>query len=73
VITAMFTRGDLRILVGTQSRLGEGWDAPVLNSLVLASNTASFMLSNQMRGRTMPNGQFTNAVRSRSNKRSLNT
>lgn len=53
VITAMFTRGDLRILVGTQSLLGEGWDAPVLNSVVLASNTASFMLSNQMRGRAI--------------------
>lgn len=53
VITAMFTRGDLHILVGTQSLLGEGWDAPVLNSLVLASNTASFMLSNQMRGRAI--------------------
>jgi hypothetical protein len=53
VITEMFTRGDLHILVGTQSLLGEGWDAPVLNSLVLASNTASFMLSNQMRGRAI--------------------
>lgn len=53
VITAMFTRGDLHILVGTQSLLGEGWDAPALNSLVLASNTASFMLSNQMRGRAI--------------------
>ena len=53
VITELFTRGDLHILVGTQSLLGEGWDAPVLNSLVLASNTASFMLSNQMRGRSI--------------------
>jgi superfamily II DNA or RNA helicase len=53
VVTALFTRGDLHILVGTQSLLGEGWDAPVLNSLVLASNTASFMLSNQMRGRAI--------------------
>lgn len=53
VVTAMFTSGDLHILVGTQSLLGEGWDAPVLNSLVLASNTASFMLSNQMRGRAI--------------------
>jgi superfamily II DNA or RNA helicase len=53
VITELFTRGDLHILVGTQSLLGEGWDAPVLNSLVLASNTASFMLSNQMRGRAI--------------------
>jgi superfamily II DNA or RNA helicase len=53
VVTELFSRGDLHILVGTQSLLGEGWDAPVLNSLVLASNTASFMLSNQMRGRAI--------------------
>jgi superfamily II DNA or RNA helicase len=52
-VTALFTRGNLTILVGTQSLLGEGWDAPALNSLVLASNTASFMLSNQMRGRAI--------------------
>lgn len=53
LVTALFTQGDVRILVGTQSLLGEGWDAPVLNSLVLASNTSSFMLSNQMRGRAI--------------------
>ncbi|MEM8724497.1 MAG: hypothetical protein AAGE86_03145, partial [Pseudomonadota bacterium] len=53
LITALFIRGDVRILVGTQSLLGQGWDAPALNSLVLASNTASFMLSNQMRGRAI--------------------
>lgn len=53
LVTALFTRGAVRILVGTQSLLGEGWDAPALNSLVLASNTASFMLSNQMRGRAI--------------------
>jgi len=53
LMTALFTRGAVRILVGTQSLLGEGWDAPALNSLVLASNTASFVLSNQMRGRAI--------------------
>lgn len=53
LVTALFGQGVIRILVGTQSLLGEGWDAPVLNSLVLASNTASFMLSNQMRGRAI--------------------
>ncbi|HEY0650335.1 DEAD/DEAH box helicase family protein [Phenylobacterium sp.] len=53
LVTALFARGAIRILVGTQSLLGEGWDAPALNSLVLASNTASFMLSNQMRGRAI--------------------
>ncbi|UAB78892.1 DEAD/DEAH box helicase family protein [Erythrobacter sp. SCSIO 43205] len=53
LVTALFQRGDIRILVGTQSLLGQGWDAPALNSLVLASNTASFVLSNQMRGRAI--------------------
>lgn len=53
LVTALFTQGEIRILVGTQSLLGEGWDAPALNSLILASNTASFMLSNQMRGRAI--------------------
>lgn len=53
LVTALFTHGEIRVLVGTQSLLGEGWDAPALNSLVLASNTASFMLSNQMRGRAI--------------------
>ncbi len=52
-VTALFQRGHVRILVGTQSLLGQGWDAPALNSLVLASNTASFVLSNQMRGRAI--------------------
>jgi hypothetical protein len=53
LVTALFEQGAVRVLVGTQSLLGEGWDAPALNSLILASNTASFMLSNQMRGRAI--------------------
>lgn len=53
LVTALFSQGEIRILVGTQSLLGEGWDAPAINSLVLTSNTASFMLSNQMRGRAI--------------------
>lgn len=53
LVTALFAVGEVRVVVGTQSLLGEGWDAPVLNSLILASNTASFMLSNQMRGRAI--------------------
>jgi superfamily II DNA or RNA helicase len=53
LVTALFAAGEVRVVVGTQSLLGEGWDAPVLNALVLASNAASFMLSNQMRGRAI--------------------
>jgi hypothetical protein len=53
LVTRLFCEGKLNILVGTQSLLGEGWDAPAVNSLVLASNSAAFMLSNQMRGRAI--------------------
>ena len=33
--------------------LGEGWDAPAINSLILSSTVSSYMLSNQMRGRAI--------------------
>ncbi len=53
VVTALFTEGHITILTGTQALLGEGWDAPAVNSLVLASNSTAYMLSNQMRGRAI--------------------
>ena len=49
-VTELFQRGRIQVLVGTKSLLGEGWDAPCVNSLVLGSFVGSFMLSNQMRG-----------------------
>ena len=52
-LTELFNQGLIRILVGTKSLLGEGWDAPCINSLILASFVGSFMLSNQMRGRAI--------------------
>ncbi len=52
-VTALLTSGSLRTVVGTRALLGEGWDAPVVNSLVLASFVGSFMLTNQMRGRAI--------------------
>ena len=51
--TALLMNGSLKVLVGTRSLLGEGWDAPAINSLVLASSVGSFMLTNQMRGRAI--------------------
>jgi superfamily II DNA or RNA helicase len=53
IVTAQFCSGEISILIGTQALLGEGWDAPALNTLVLASNSAAYMLSNQMRGRAI--------------------
>lgn len=53
IITKTFGAGYINILVGTKSLLGEGWDSPNINSLILASFVGSFMLSNQMRGRAI--------------------
>lgn len=52
-IGKLFEQGKIQILVGTKSLLGEGWDSPCINSLVLASFVGSFVLSNQMRGRAI--------------------
>ncbi len=53
IITRMFNEGKINILIGTQALLGEGWDAPSINSLILSSTVSSYMLSNQMRGRAI--------------------
>ena len=53
IVTQIFQRGEIEILIGTKSLLGEGWDAPAINSLILASFVGSFVLSNQMRGRAI--------------------
>ncbi|MGN1147829.1 MAG: hypothetical protein ACI4TB_05365, partial [Lachnospiraceae bacterium] len=53
LVTELFNRGEVRVLIGTKSLLGEGWDSPCINSLILASFVGSFMLSNQMRGRAI--------------------
>ncbi len=53
LITELFSNGLIEIIIGTKSLLGEGWDAPCINSLILASFVGSYVLSNQMRGRAI--------------------
>lgn len=53
LMTSVFEQGGITALVGTKSLLGEGWDAPTINTLVLASFVGSYVLSNQMRGRSI--------------------
>lgn len=53
LVGELFEEGIINVLIGTKSLLGEGWDAPFVNSLILASFVGSFMLSNQMRGRAI--------------------
>lgn len=52
-VTEIFTQGYIKVIIGTKSLLGEGWDSPCINSLILASFVGAFMLSNQMRGRAI--------------------
>jgi len=53
IVTHYFQEGRINILIGTKSLLGEGWDAPKINSLVVASFVSSYVLSNQIRGRAI--------------------
>lgn len=53
VVTELFAEGDIQVLIGTKSLLGEGWDSPCINACILASFVGSYMLSNQMRGRAI--------------------
>ena len=52
-VTQVFQDGHVNVLIGTTALLGEGWDAPALNTLILASAIGSYVTSNQMRGRAI--------------------
>ncbi len=52
-ITELFNQGYIHVLIGTKSLLGEGWDSPCVNAMIMATFVGSFMLSNQMRGRAI--------------------
>ena len=52
-ITNLLKEGLINVLVGTKALLGEGWDSPCVNSLIMASFIGSYVLSNQMRGRAI--------------------
>ncbi|MDF1754110.1 MAG: DEAD/DEAH box helicase family protein [Verrucomicrobiales bacterium] len=52
-MTELFEMGEINCLIGTAALLGEGWDAPSINTLILASVIGSFVMSNQMRGRAI--------------------
>lgn len=53
LITKLFNQTDISVLIGTVALIGEGWDAPFVNSLVMATIVSSYVTSNQVRGRTI--------------------
>lgn len=52
-ITQLFQEGYFNVVVGTKALLGEGWDSPCINTLIMASVVGSYVLSNQTRGRAI--------------------
>ena len=46
LVTQIFEQGEIEVLIGTKSLLGEGWDAPSINSLILASFVGSYVFLN---------------------------
>ena len=53
IITELFEKHNIQVLIGTGALIGEGWDAPFVNSLIMASFISSFVTSNQIRGRAI--------------------
>lgn len=53
LVGGLFRQGKLQVLIGTKALLGEGWDEPSINALILASFVGTFVSSNQMRGRAI--------------------
>jgi superfamily II DNA or RNA helicase len=51
--TRLLSEGHVNVLIGTAALLGEGWDAPAVNSLVMATVIGSYVSSNQIRGRAI--------------------
>lgn len=52
-ISALVAEGRARVLIGTRALLGQGWDLPAVNTLILATNVSSFVSTNQLRGRAI--------------------
>ena len=53
IITELFEKNDVQVLIGTGALIGEGWDAPFVNTLIMATFISSFVTSNQIRGRAI--------------------
>lgn len=51
ILTQLVNEQTIQLLVGTSSLLGEGWDCPAINTIILANQSVSFVQTQQLRGR----------------------
>jgi len=53
VITRLFEESDIDVLIGSNALIGEGWDAPFINTLIMATSISAYVTANQIRGRAI--------------------
>ncbi len=53
ILTQLHQTGEVLVIIGTRSLLGEGWDAPHVNGLIMATQTGAYVTTNQLRGRAI--------------------
>lgn len=53
IITQLFESSNINVLIGTNALIGEGWDAPFINTLIMANFAGTYVTSNQIRGRVI--------------------
>ncbi len=51
IVTELVDQKAIQLLIGTSSLLGEGWNCPAINTVVLANHSTSFTQTQQLRGR----------------------
>lgn len=55
-VTSLLDQKKLNILIGTVALLGEGWNCPNVNVLILGNKSSSFVQVQQLRGRALRSG-----------------
>lgn len=53
VITKLFEITNTEVLIGSNALIGEGWDAPFINTLIMATPISAYVSANQIRGRAI--------------------
>jgi len=53
IITELFEQASINVLIGSNALIGEGWDAPFINTLIMATPVSAYVSANQIRGRVI--------------------
>lgn len=62
LVTTLLNDKKLHVLLGTVALLGEGWDCPAINCLILGNQGSGFVQTQQLRGRSLRSSLGKNAT-----------